>query len=67
MFGFFGLGTQEIVILLIIGLVLVVLPVSVILVVLVVARRKPPRDEIAELRAENDRLRKGLDRRQRSE
>jgi cell division protein FtsB len=65
MFAFFGLGMQEIIILLVIGLMLVGGPILAVVVVLSLARRsegtgKP--DAVAELRAEVERLREEVER-----
>jgi cell division protein FtsB len=61
----FGLGIQEIVVLLVLGLLLVGGPILAVLIVLSFARRwggpgKP--DEMAELRAEVRRLREDVER-----
>jgi hypothetical protein len=64
MFAFFGLGMQEIIILLVIGLMLVGGPILAVVVVLSLARRsegtgKP--DAVGELRAEVQRLREEVE------
>jgi cell division protein FtsB len=61
----FGLGMQEIVILLVIGLLLVAGPILAVVVVLSLVRRSEPtgnRDAVAELRAEVHRLREEVER-----
>jgi hypothetical protein len=57
-----GLGAQEILLLLIVGVLLIGVPLAIVLVVLAVARRQGG-GRVAELEAENRRLREELDKR----
>ncbi len=57
-----GLGAQEVLLLLIVGVLLIGVPLAIVLVVLSVTRRQGG-GRVAELEAENRRLREELDKR----
>ena len=64
-FGFFGLGVQELIILLVIGLLLVGIPVMVLLFVWLAMRSGKKAARAMELEEENRLMREELERRER--